>query len=142
MPGTDVPVKVFLRPYKGDRIEQDRNGEDSGRVDEGEHEILFSDADTLSRFQNIASSLNRIEDIPQTVAILNEERSNNRLYVSLVDSQPTVYSDEKVLPSLPASVLNVMQSGRATNHQFVSSPESAHEQTLRPFEVVVTGNYS
>jgi len=35
-----------------------------------------------------------------------------------------------------------MQSGRATNHQFVSTPESAHEQTSVPFETVVTGNYS
>jgi len=70
------------------------------------------------------------------------ERSNNRLYVSLIDSQPTVYSDEKILPSLPASVLNVMQSGRATNHEFVSSPESAHEETSVPFDVVVTGSYS
>ncbi len=108
----------------------------------GEHQILFSDADTLSRIQNIASSLNRIADIPQTVALLNEERSNSRLYVSLIGSQPTVYSDEKVLPSLPASVLNVMQSGRATNHEFVSSPESAHEQASVPFDEVITGNYS
>jgi hypothetical protein len=74
--------------------------------------------------------------------MLNEERSNSRLYVSLIESQPTVYSDEKVLPDLPASVLNVMQSGRATNHQFVSSPESAHEQASVPFDFVVTGSYS
>jgi hypothetical protein len=141
-PGTEVPVKVFLRPYRGDRLAKTVNVKIPAGLARGEHQILFSDADTLSRFQNIASSLNRIEDIPQTVAMLNEERSNNRLYVSLIESQPTVYSDEKVLPSLPASVLNVMQSGRATNHQFVSSPESAHEQTSVPFDVVVTGNYS
>jgi len=141
-PGTEVPVKVFLRPYRGDRIERTVSIKIPAGLNRGEHEILFSDADTLSRFQNIASSLNRIEDIPQTVAMLNEERSNNRLYVSLIRSQPTVYSDEKVLPSLPASVLNVMQSGRATNHEFVSSPESAHEQASVPFDVVVTGNYS
>jgi hypothetical protein len=140
--GTEVPVKVFLRPYRGDRIERTVAVKIPAGLERGEHQILFSDAETLSRFQNIASSLNRIEDIPQTVAMLNEERSNNRLYVSLIDSQPTVYSDEKILPSLPASVLNVMQSGRATNHQFVSSPESAHEQTSVPFDVVVTGNYS
>jgi hypothetical protein len=140
-PGTEVPVKVFLRPYRGDRIERTINIKIPAGLTRGEHEILFSDADTLSHFQNIASSLNRIADIPQTVALLNEERSNNRLYVSLIGSQPTVYSDEKVLPSLPASVLNVMQSGRATNHEFVSSPESAHEQTSVPFDVVVTGNY-
>ena len=96
----------------------------------------------MSRIQNIASSLIRIEDVPQTVALLNQERSNNRVYVSLVESQPTVYSDEKVLPSLPASVLNVMGSGRSTNHEFVSSPESAHEQSSVPLDVVVTGNYS
>jgi hypothetical protein len=141
-PGTDVPVKVFLRPYHGERIERTVNVKIPAGLDRGEHQILFSDSETLNRFQNIASSLNRIEDIPQTVAMLNEERSNNRLYVSLIRSQPTVYSDEKVLPSLPASVLNVIQSGRATNHQFVSSPESAHEQTSVPFDVVVTGNYS
>ncbi|MBV8476317.1 MAG: hypothetical protein JOZ36_06605 [Acidobacteria bacterium] len=141
-PGTEVPVKVFLKPYRGERMERTVNVKIPAGLSRGEHQILFSDADTLSRIQNIASSLNRIEDIPQTVAMLNEERSNNRLYVSLVDSQPTVYSDEKVLPSLPASVLNVMQSGRATNHQFVSAPESAHEQLSVPFDVVVTGNYS
>ncbi len=141
-PGTEVPVKVFLKPYRGDRVERTVNVKIPAGLNKGEHQILFSDAETLSRFQNIASSLNRIEDIPQTVAMLNEERSNNRLYVSLIESQPTVYSDEKVLPSLPASVLNVMQSGRATNHQFVSSPESAHEQTSLPFNEVVTGSYS
>jgi hypothetical protein len=141
-PGTEVPVKVFLKPYKGDRLERTVNVRIPAGLTRGEHQILFSDGETLSRFQNIASSLNRIEDIPQTVALLNDERKNNRVYVSLIESQPTVYSDEKVLPSLPASVLNVMQSGRATNHQFVSSPESAHEQTSVPFDVVVTGNYS
>ncbi len=142
IPGTEVPVKVFLRPYRGDRIERTLKVKIPAGLPRGEHQILFSDADTLSRFQNIASSLNRIEDTPQTVAMLNQERSNNRLYVSLIESQPTVYSDEKVLPSLPASVLNVMQSGRATNHEFVSSPESAHEQLSIPLEEVVTGNYS
>ncbi len=140
--GTSVPVKVYLRPYRGERIERTVEVKIPAGLARGDHQILFSDAETLSRFQNIASSLNRIEDIPQTVAMLNEERSNNRLYVSLIESQPTVYSDEKVLPSLPASVLNVMQSGRATNHQFVSSPESAHEQTSVPFDIVITGNYS
>jgi hypothetical protein len=140
--GTDIPVKVFLRPFHGERIERTVTVKIPAGLARGEHQILFSDAETLSRFQNIASSLNRIEDIPQTVALLNEERSNNRLYVSLIESQPTIYSDEKVLPSLPASVLNVMQSGRATNHQFVSSPESAREQTSVPFDTVVTGNYS
>ncbi len=141
-PGASVPVKVFLRPYRGERMERTVDVKIPAGLARGEHQILFSDADTLDRFQNIASTLNRIEDVPQTVAMLNQERSNNRLYVSLIESQPTVYSDEKVLPSLPASVLNVMQSGRTTNHEFVSSPESAHEELSIPLDEVVTGSYS
>jgi hypothetical protein len=35
-----------------------------------------------------------------------------------------------------------MQSGRATNHEFVSAPESAHEQTSVAFDQVITGSYS
>lgn len=142
MPGSVVPVKVFLQPYHGERMERTIDLKIPAGLSRGQHEILFSDAETLSRFQNIASSLNRIDDIPQTVAMLNEERSNNKLYVSLVDSQPTVYSDEKVLPSLPVSVLNVMQSGRATNHEFVSAPETAREETSISFDQVITGSYS
>ena len=58
-----------------------------------------------------------------------------------------VFNIEQHLPKQfgewkPVEGLNVMQSGRATNHQFVSSPESAHEQVSVPFDVVVTGNYS
>jgi hypothetical protein len=137
--GAEVPVKVFLRPYRGERIQREIKVKIPAGLPRGEHEILFSDAGTLDKFQTIASSLNRFVDIPQTVAMLNHERSNNRLYVSIVDSEPTVYSDEKVLPNLPPSVLNVMQSGRDNSHQIVSSPQSTLEQASIPLNVVVDG---
>ncbi len=140
--GTEVPVKVFLRPFRGERIERELKVKIPAGLPRGEHQILFSDAETLDKFQTIASSLNHFMDIPQTVAMLNQQRANNRLYVSILESQPTVYSDEKVLPNLPPSVLNVMQSGRDTSHQFVSAPQSTIEQTSVPFDVVVDGNTS
>jgi hypothetical protein len=138
--GSEVPVKVFLRPYRGERIEREVKVKIPASLPRGEHQILFSDADALEKFQSVASSLNRFVDIPQTVAMLNQERSNDRLYVSLLQSQPTVYSDEKVLPSLPPSVLNVMQSGRDTTHQIVSSPQTTVEEAVIPMNVVVDGH--
>ncbi|MGH9656268.1 MAG: hypothetical protein ACRD6B_22725 [Bryobacteraceae bacterium] len=140
--GTTVPVKVFLQPYHGELMERTVKVKIPEGLAHGAHEILFSDAATLNRFQTIAGSLNRVDDIPQTIAMLNEERSNNRLYVSLIESQPTVYSDEKVLPNVPASMLNVMQAGRVVNHEFVSTPESTHQEASIPFDTVVTGSYS
>ena len=55
---------------------------------------------------------------------------------------PPLYYDDKTLPSLPASVLNVMQAGRASNRPLVTSPESATEQMAIPFDYVVNGSYS
>ena len=140
--GDSVPVKVFLRPYRGERIERDFTVKIPECLAKGDHRIMLSDADTVNRMQNMAGMMDRYIDLPQTVSLLNQERSNNKLYVSLVESTPTAYLDDKTLPSLPASVLNVMQAGRASSRTVVTSPETATEQMALPFDSVVTGSYS
>ncbi len=140
--GADVPVKVFLRPYRGERIERDITVRIPARLPKGDHRILLSDADTLNRMQSAAGAMNRYLDLKETVSLLNQERSNNKLYVSLVESRPTVYSDDKTMPSLPASVLNVMQSGRTGSRTFLTAPESAVEQMAIRFDLVISGAQS
>ena len=61
--------------------------------------------------------------------------------VDVLCLQETKMSD-KTLPSLPTSVLNVMQTGRAANRAVVTSPETATEQLSLPFDYVITGSYS
>jgi hypothetical protein len=141
-PGDEIPVKVFLRPYRGETIERSFQVKIPTGLAKGDHRILLSDADTVNRMQNIASSMNRFLDVPGTVSLLNQERSNNRLYVSLVESSPTAYYDDKRLPSLPSSVLNVMQAGNTPSRSMFTSPETAVEQMALPFDYVVTGSYS
>lgn len=141
-PGDEVPVKVFLRPYRGDPIQREFKVRIPDGMAKGDHRILLSDADTLNRVQNQAGQANRFLNLPETVSLINQERSNNRLYVSLVESSPTAYFNDKTLPSLPTSVLNVMQSGRASNRAVVTSPETATEQLALPFDYVITGSYS
>jgi hypothetical protein len=141
-PGDEVPVKVFLRPYRGERIERDFKVKIPAGLAPGEHRIVLSDGDSLNRMQNIAGAMNRFIELPQTVSLLNQERTNNKLYVSLVESSPTAYYDDKTMPSLPSSVLNVMQAGRASNRSLFTSPETASEQMALPFDYVVTGSYS
>jgi hypothetical protein len=140
--GEEVPVKVFLRPYRGPRIERDFKVRIPANFSKGDHRILLSDADTLNRMQNMAGAMNRFIDLPQTVSLINQERGNNKLYVSVIRNNPTAYYDDKTLPSLPASVLNVMQAGRAANRPVVTSPETAVEQASIPFDYVVSGSYS
>jgi hypothetical protein len=92
--------------------------------------------------QSMASYMNRYMDLSETVSVINQERSNNKLYVSLLEATPTAYYDDKTMPSLPASVLNVMQAGRASSRPIVTSSESAFEQTSLPFDYVISGSYS
>ena len=141
-PGEKLPVKVFLRPYRGERIERDFEVRVPEGLSKGEHRILLSDADTVNRLQNMAGALDRYIDIPQAISLINQERTNNKLYVSLVNSSPTAYYDDKMMPSLPSSILNVMQAGRASSRSILTSPESAAEQMALPFDYVVTGSYS
>jgi hypothetical protein len=141
-PGEEVPVKVFLRPYRGDMIERDFKVRIPDGLSRGDHRIVLSDADTANRMQNIAGSANRFIDVANTVSLINQERSNTKLYVSLVKASPTAYYDDKTMPSLPSSVLNVMQSGLAANRSLITSPETATEQMALPFDAVVTGSYS
>jgi len=141
-PGQQVPLKIFLRPYRGRPIEREFNITIPAGLARGEHRILLSDADTLNRIESAAGFMNRFIDLPQAVSLINQERTNDKLYVSLVQARPTVYYDDKTLPSLPASVLNVMQTGRAASRPFATSSESALEQTAIPFDYVVTGSYS
>ena len=140
--GSEVPVKVFLRPYRGERIERDFQLKIPAGLAKGEHRILLSDADTLNRIQTAAGMSARFMDIPQTVSLINQERSNNKLYISLVEPRPTVFYEDKTLPSLPPSVMNVMQTGRTSSRHFVTSPESAVEQGSIPFDLMIDGSYS
>jgi SpoIVB peptidase S55 len=140
--GSELPIKVFLRPYRGERIERAFTVKIPAGLSRGEHRILLSDSDTLNRMQSTAGLVDRFLDIPQTVSLLNQERTNNQLYVSLIESRPTVYYEDKALPSLPASIMNVMQTGRTASRHFLSSPESAIEQGSIPFDLVVNGSYS
>ena len=140
--GTTLPIKVFLRPYRGERIERDFNLKIPSGLSKGEHRILLSDAETLNRMQSSVGAADRFMDLPQEVSLINQERTNNKLYISLIEPRPTVYYEDKSLPALPASVMNVMQTGRTASRHFASSPESAVEQGSIPFELAVNGSYT
>ena len=139
-PGSELSGKVFLRPYRGELLIRDFRLKVPANLSKGEHRLMISDSDTLNRTQSLVSMANRHMDLQQTVSLLNQERSNNKLYFSLVESRPTVYSDDKALPSLPSSVLNVLQASRTPQRPYVTSPDTASEQLALPFDQVISGN--
>jgi hypothetical protein len=64
---------------------------------------------------------------------------NNRVYVSLLEADPEVMVADKVMPSLPLSVMNVMDGMRGTQEMAVLGESSVSESATTPLNYVVAG---
>jgi hypothetical protein len=70
--------------------------------------------------------------------MLNQEHSNSRIYVSLLESLPQATVGDNVMPALPGSVMNVMEGMRSTQDMTVLA-ESRVSEASSPMDYVVTG---
>lgn len=139
-PGEEVPVKVFLQPYRGERIQRELKLKIPTGLAPGEYRIVLSDAGTLNRLRQ-ANTRERPTGVAQTVSLLKQERQSNRLYLAMIERSPTVYTGDKAMPNLPSSQLNVLQSARLGGTPLASQPETITELASEQFDYVITGSY-
>ncbi len=138
-PGETLRMKVFLRPYRGERLAKDVQITIPATAPKGDLRILFSDAEMLNRSQNMMLAANRVPGLNQLISMINRERANGRLYVTLLQPSPTAFVEDKVLPSIPSSVANVIDSGRVQNRLTMLN-ESAIQQESIPVDYVISGS--
>jgi len=137
-PGDEITVETVLRPYRGDRILRQIKVHVPTSTSKGPLRILVSDGSTLDQFRRGAPMLARKLDLASTIALLNKEHSNNRLYVSLLEADPEAMVADKVMPTLPLSVMNVMEGMRGTPEMVVLGESSVNEAST-PLDYVVSG---
>jgi hypothetical protein len=135
-PGDEIVVEASLRPYRGDRIVRQIPIKIPTSTPKGTLRILISDGDSLDRLRR--SAQNRKMDLASTIAQLNKEHVNSRLYVSLLEANPEATVEDKVMPTLPLSVMNVMDGMRGTQDMTVTG-ESAVSEASTPLDYVVSG---
>src|SRR5690242_10239278 len=126
-PGDEITVEAVLRPYRGERIVRQVRVHVPTSTSKGPLRILVSDGETLDRFRRSAPMLNRRFDLASTIALLNKEHYNNSLYVSLLEADPEAMVADKVMPTLPLSVMNVMEGMRGTQEMVVLGESSVNE---------------
>src|SRR5438309_3443235 len=107
-PGDQVIVETVLAPYRGEPVVRQIPVKIPTSASKGTLRILVSDGDTLDRVNHANPAFGRKLDLASTIALLNKEHSNNRLYVSLLEADPEARVADKVMPTLPISVMNVM----------------------------------
>ncbi len=142
MPGETVNAKVQVRPYRGSpEIRDVQIAIPMHAVRGSTMQVLASDSATLNRMSIVSGSQARLESLDQLISALNRERRNNRLYVTLLDSSPTMLVQDKVMPNVPASQINLLgQRGGAASSQLVR--DSVSGEWSVPMDQVVQGSTS
>jgi SpoIVB peptidase S55 len=137
-PGDDITVEAVLRPYRGEGIVKQIKMHVPTSVSRGPLRILVSDGSTLDQFRRGGPAMASKLDLASTIAALNKEHSNNSLYVSLLEADPEAMVADKVMPTLPLSVMNVMEGMRGTQEMVVLG-ESSVDEASTPLDYVVSG---
>ena len=138
-PGDEVIVETVLAPYRGERVIRQIPVKIPTSASKGTLRILVSDGETLDRVGRTNPAFGRKLDLASTISLLNKEHANNRLYVSLLESDPEARVGDKVMPTLPISVMNVMDGMRGNQEMIVSGESSVDETATPALDYVVSG---
>jgi hypothetical protein len=126
-PGDEITVETVLRPYRGERLVRQIPIRIPTSAPRGTLRILVSDGETLDRLQRQDVAPGRNCDLAETIAMLNKKHANDRLYVSLLEANPQATVQDKVMPALPLSVMNVMEGMRGTQEMVITAESSVNE---------------
>jgi hypothetical protein len=138
-PGQEITLETVLAPYRGERIVQQIPVKIPTSASKGTLRILVSDGDTLDHVGRTNAAFGRNLDLASTIALLNKEHSNNRVYVSLLEADPEARVADKVMPTLPISIMNVMDGMRGNQEMIVSGESNVDETSTAPLDYVVSG---
>jgi hypothetical protein len=141
-PGETLRVRVLLRPYRGAARVEETTVRVPEQVARGTMlRVLVSDADLLNRASRgfaFAGAGGGPNGLDQLIALLNRERRNDRLYVGLFVPSPTLLWDDKELPNIPLSQINVVD-GRPTPGSVQILRESLASESSIPLGGPVSG---
>ncbi|HEY2545032.1 MAG TPA: SpoIVB peptidase S55 domain-containing protein [Candidatus Acidoferrum sp.] len=116
-PGESLRVRVLLRPYRGPaRVEETVVRVPDQATRGTTLRVLVTDGETLNRSSrgfSFGATGGSNSGLDQLIVLLNRERRNDRLYVGLFAPTPTILWDDKELPNIPLSQINVID-GRPT----------------------------
>jgi hypothetical protein len=138
-PGDEITIEALLRPYRGESIVQHIPVKIPTSTPRGTLRILVSDGDTLDKMHRVSGPMSHHLDLGSTIAMLNKEHTNSEVYVSLLEANPQAMVEDKVMPTLPLSVMNVMDGMRGSQDMVVVG-ESALDEAATPVDYVVSGS--
>jgi SpoIVB peptidase S55 len=141
-PGETVSVKVLLRPYRGAPFIQEIPVTIPAQTTRGALQLVISDADFLNRnVQSLTSGpQGQLPGLEQLIQLINRERHNDRLYATLLQPTPTVLVEDKEMPNIPASAINVLNQRQNPGNARLLWQSTAGEWSVDMHQVI-TGQH-
>src|SRR6266849_4950974 len=141
-PGETIRVRVLLHPYRGAARIEETSVRVPDQIARGTSlRVLVTDGDLLNRASRgfaFSGGGGSPEGLDQLIGVLNRERRNDRLYVGLFVPSPTILWDDKELPNVPLSEINVIDGRPAPGSVQVLRESLASESSV-PLGGPVTG---
>ena len=138
-PGRAVPVKLLLRTYRGEEVVRTLSIQIPANAS-GPLSLLVADGAGLTQFERRdVRQPQEPRDVPRMIRALNQARKNNRLYVRLLSPDPGAVVKGETLPSLPPSVLAVLQGDR-TGGEFNPLRSATLGEWELPTDYTVSGS--
>src|SRR5690348_5471610 len=137
-PGDTVKVKVLLRPYRGPAFVQDIPVTIPPQTASGKLELVISDAEFLNRnVQSLAATTQgQLPGLEEMIQLINRERHNDRLYATLLQPTPTVLVEDKEMPNIPASAINVLNQRQNPGGARLLWQSTAGEWSVQMHQVI------
>ncbi len=114
-PGETIQIKVLLRPYRGAPFIQEVPVTIPPQAGRGNLRIQVSEGEVLNRMSRFRANpaQGELTGLEELIQLLNRERRNDKLYVTLLQPSPTLLVEDKELPNVPLSAINVLDHRRA-----------------------------
>jgi hypothetical protein len=133
-PGETLRVRVLLHPYRGASRIEETSVRVPDQIARGTTlRVLVTDGDLLNRASRgfaFTGAGGPATGLDQLITLLNRERRNDRLYVGLFVPSPTILWDDKELPNVPLSEINVIDGRPAPGSVQVLRESLASESSV------------
>ena len=132
-PGDTLRVRVLLHPYRGaPRIEQTTVRVPDQVARGTTLRLLVTDGETLNRASRgfAFPGSGGATGLDQLIGVINRERRNDRLYVGLFVPSPTILWEDKELPNIPLSQINMIDGRPAPGTAQVLRESLASEASV------------
>jgi hypothetical protein len=141
-PGENLRVRALVRPYRGPSRLVETTIHVPEQAARGTNlRVVVSDAESMNRSARgfgFPGGASGPAGLDQIIAVLNRERRNDRLYVGLFAPAPTLLWDDKELPNIPLSQINMLD-GRPTPGAIQLLRESLVHESSIPLGGPVSG---